>query len=346
MSLQYKIADQVLEVSDDSARTQSIVVKYDAFLNLLCGGKYAFQREAIQTPLRFLVSDRYANTEALAVENFNTRECISNRYESKIEFLNRIPLRDRKAVSVDIATGAGKSYVIYGLAAIALAEGLVDKVLVLCPSLTIEDGLREKFGSFIGNSEFTAIMKEIGVVVATPGLKTGNESIGNGDICVENIHAVYERTGTSIYDSFNNQGSRVLVLNDEAHHIFSKVDAATKKWLDFLKSDDYGFQYIINFTGTPYIVDNYFPDVVYRYGLKQAIEDKIVKKPNYKEEQTYKAHSWDVTYDIHQKNRTDYGDQRKPITIVVTESIARCVEVWDELVKYLMKKEMLSREKF
>ena len=26
---------------------------------------------------------------------------------------------------------------------IALAEGLVDKVLVLCPSLTIEDGLRE-----------------------------------------------------------------------------------------------------------------------------------------------------------------------------------------------------------
>lgn len=344
MSLTYKIADQVLKVFDDSERTAKILAKYDAFLNLLCNGKYAFQRAAIQKPLAFLVSEKYPNTETLALENFNTREVLQKRYESKGGFLDRIPLRDRKAVSVDIATGAGKSYVIYGLAAIALAEGFVEKVLVLCPSLTIEDGLREKFEDFIGNSEFTAIMKEIGAVVVTPGLKTGNESVGTGDICVENIHAVYEHTGTSIYDSFKNQGARVLVLNDEAHHIFSKTDAATKKWLEFLKNPEYGFQYIVNFTGTPYIVNEYFPDVVYRYGLKQAIEDKVVKKPNYKEEQTYKAHSWDVTYEIHEKNRTDYGDQRKPITIIVTESIARCVEVWDELVKYLMKKEKLARK--
>lgn len=344
MSIQYKIADQVLKVSDESERTQSITAKYDAFLNLLCGGKYAFQRDAIQTPLAFLVSEKYPNTEALAIENFNGREVIQKRYENKAEFLDRLPLRDRKAVSVDLATGAGKSYVIYGLAAIALAEGLVDKVLVLCPSLTIEDGLREKFSGFIGNSEFTTIMQEIGAVVATPGLKTGNESIGRGDICVENIHAVYERTGTSIYDSFKNQGTRVLVLNDEAHHIFSKADAATKKWLEFLKNTDYGFQYIVNFTGTPYIGNEYFPDVVCRYGLKQAIEDKVVKKPNYKEEQTFKAHSWDVTHKIHEKNRADYGSQRKPITIVVTETIAGCVEVWNELVNYLMKKETLTRE--
>jgi len=344
MSIQYKIADQVLKISDDSKKTQSIVAKYDAFLNLLCSGKYAFQRAAIQIPFAFLVSDKYVNSEALAIENFNSREVIQRRYENKAEFLNLMPLRDRKAVSVDLATGTGKSYVIYGLAAIALAENLVDKVLVLCPSLTIEDGLREKFNSFIGNNEYTNIMKEIGAVVATPGLKTGNESISNGDICVENIHAVYERTGTSIYDSFKNQGTRTLVLNDEAHHIFSKADTATKKWLEFLKKEDYGFQYIVNFTGTPYINNEYFPDVVARYGLKQAIEDKVVKKPNYKVEQTYKAHSWDVTHEIHENNRAQYGAQCKPITIVVTETIAGCIEVWDELVKYLMKKDNLSRE--
>lgn len=343
MSIQYKIADQVLKVSDDSERTQSIIARYDAFLNLLCSGRYSFQRAAIQTPLAFLVSEKYPNTEALAVENFNGREVIQKRYENKGEFLDRLPLRDQKAVSVDLATGAGKSFVIYGLAAIALAEGLVDKVLVLCPSLTIEDGLREKFSSFIGNSEFSAIMKEIRAVVTTPGLKTGNESIGKGDICVENIHAVYERTGTSIYDSFKNQGTRVLVLNDEAHHIFSKADVATKKWLEFLKNPDYAFQYIVNFTGTPYIGNDYFPDVVCRYGLKQAIEDKVVKKPNYKEEQTYKEHSWDVTYRIHKKNKADYGAQRKPISIIVTETIAGCVEVWNELVRYLMNKEKLAR---
>jgi type III restriction enzyme len=299
MSIQYKITDQVLKVCDDSGPTQSVVGKYDAFLNLLCGGKYGFQREAIQASLTFLVSDKYPNTETLALENINGREVIQKRYENKAEFLDRMPLRDRKAVSVDLATGAGKSYVIYGLAAIALAEGLVDKVLVLCPSVTIEDGLREKFSRLVGNSEYAAIMKEIGAVVAIPGLKKGNESIVKGDICVENIHAVYERTGASINDSFKNQGARVLVLNDEAHHIFSKADAATKKWMDFLKESSYGFQYIVNFTGTPYIGNEYFPDVVYRYGMKQAIEDKVVKKPNYKEEQTYKGHSWDVTHEIH-----------------------------------------------
>lgn len=50
-----------------------------------------------------------------------------------------------------------------------------------------------------------------------------------------------------------------------------------------------------------------------------------------------------MTHNIHENNRTKYGAQQKPITIVVTESIARCVEVWDELVKYLMQKEQLSR---
>jgi type III restriction enzyme len=34
-------------------------------------------------------------------------------------------------------TGTAKSYVLYGLAAILLAEGVVDRELVSCPSKTI-----------------------------------------------------------------------------------------------------------------------------------------------------------------------------------------------------------------
>ena len=52
--------------------------------------------------------------------------------------------------------------------------------------------------------------------------KHANVTIKNGDICVENIHAVYSTTGSSIEDSFKAQGKRVLVLNDESHHIFNK----------------------------------------------------------------------------------------------------------------------------
>ena len=79
------------------------------------------------------------------------------------------------------------------------------------------------------------------------------------------------------------------MLNDEAHHLFSPPDKGLKEWMKFLQNEDFGFRQIVNVTGTPYVGDDYFPDVVFRYGLKQAIADKVVKKPNYKLEDTYTA---------------------------------------------------------
>ncbi len=347
MSLQFRIADQVLKVNDTRDAVEAIVHKSDAFLNLLCGERFAFQRDAIRETLRFLVSDNYPDLERLARENWNEREAIRQRHDGGIDsYLDKMPLKDRKAASLDLATGTGKSFVMYGLAAIALAEGLVDRVLVLCPSLTIEEGLLEKFIALAGNGELSGIMKELGATVAIPAIKRGNETIQPGDICVENIHAVYENTGSSIRDSFKGVGGRTLVLNDEAHHLFSQPDKAMKEWMKFLHEETFGFQFIVNVTGTPYVDDEYFPDVIYRYGLKAAIGAKVVKKPNYKLDDTLAApqHDWQQTYAIHQKNRADYGKEVKPLSIVVTADIARCVEVWRELVDFLVKKEKISRE--
>jgi len=69
----------------------------------------------------------------------------------------------------------------------------------------------------------------------------------------------------------------------------------------------------------------------------------VVKKPNYKVEETYKAHDWQKTYAIHQQNRKDYAKQVKPVSIVVTQEIPRCVEVWKDLVEFLVKKEGITR---
>lgn len=346
MSLKLDIKGQVLHVDDTRAATEAVVHKYDAFLNLLCAEQFAFQRDAVREMLRFLVSDRYPDLERLARENWNARPSIQQRHDSLEAYLDKLPLRDRKAAALDLATGTGKSYVMYALAAIGLAEGLVDRVLVLCPSLTIEEGLLEKFTALAGNAELSGIMQELGVAVAIPAIKRGNETVRPGDICIENIHAVYENAGSSIADSYRGNGTRTLVLNDEAHHLFSKQDKALKEWLKFLLHPAYGFRFIVNVTGTAYLGnerDDYFPDVVYRYGLKQAIGDKVVKKPNYKVEETYKAHDWQKTYAIHQQNRKDYGMQVKPVSIVVTQEIARCVEVWRELVEFLVKKEGIPR---
>jgi type III restriction enzyme len=345
MSLQFRIADQVLKVDDKRESVEAIVHKYDAFLNLLCDDRYEFQRNAVREMLRFLVSDKYRDLADLARENWSTNVSIQQRHEAGVDYyLERMPLKNRKSASLDLATGTGKSYVMYGLAATALAEGLVDRVLVLCPSLTIEEGLLEKFTALAGNNELPGIMKELGAVVSIPGIKRGNQTIQQGDICIENVHAVYENTGSSIRDSFKGKGQHTLVLNDEAHHLFSQPDKAMKEWMKFLQSPDYWFQFIVNVTGTPYVENEYFPDVVARYGLKQAIAGGVVKKPDYKVEDTYTEHDWQKTYAIHKQNQQEYGKYLKPISIVVTQEIATCVEIWRQLVDFLMEKESITRE--
>src|ERR1039457_4406621 len=254
MSVTFRISDQILRLDDTSDATEAVVHKYDAFLNLLHTGNYAFLRDAARESLRFLVSAKYPDLERLARANWHRTE-LAKCHASIDALLAKMPLKERKAATLDIATGGGKSFLMYGLAAIALAEGLVDRVLVLCPSLTIEDGLLEKFNALAGNQELTAIMKELGAAVAIPGIKRGNETIQSGDICIENIHAVYTNAGSSIADSFKGHGARTLVLNDEAHHLFSPDDSdetSMKKWLQFLVSPEYGSRYLINVTGTPY----------------------------------------------------------------------------------------------
>lgn len=344
MSVTFRISDQILKLDDVSDATEAVVHKYDAFLNLLHTGNYAFLRDAAREALRFLISAKYPDLERLARENWSRPE-LAKRHASIDALLGKMPLKERKAATLDIATGGGKSFLMYGLAAIVLAEGLVDRVLVLCPSLTIEDGLLEKFNALAGNQELTAIMKELGAVVAIPGIKRGNETIQPGDICIENIHAVYTNAGSSIADSFKGHGGRTLVLNDEAHHLFSPDDSdesTMKKWLQFLVSPEYGFRYLINVTGTPYTGNDYFPDVIHRFGLKQAIESKVIKKPDYVLEETHKKQSWDKIYAVHQENVKVYGAKLRPISIVITKDIAECVEQWQSLVTYLVKKEKIK----
>jgi type III restriction enzyme len=344
MSVQFKIADQVLKMSDTDNQVADTIAKYSAFLAAMSSDGYKFQREAVATALRFLLSAKYVDLEALARENFHASPQIAQRHDNVDAFLDRMPLRKVKSASLDLATGTGKSFVMYSIAAIALAEGIADRVLVLCPSLTIEEELIEKFQMLAGNAELVGIMRDLDAQVVIPAIGTGRDTVHTKMICIENIHAVYENTGSSIRDSFRGVGSRSLVLNDEAHHLFSGGGGDPKKWMEFLTDTNFGFNKIINVTGTPYTDDNYFCDVIFRFGLKDAIESGVVKKPDYKKEETFKKNSWEKTYSFHQHNVAKYGDQIKPISIVVTQEIATCVEVYRELIDFLMEKEGISKE--
>jgi len=339
----YKNSDFVLLLNDDSPEVMDVVHKYDAFLSTVCKGEYAFQKDAVIQVIKFLFSKRYQHIADLASENYKQNNKLKQKYSKLADYLSKFPLKDKKACSVDLATGTGKSFVIYALAQICLAEGLVDKVLVLCPSLTIEEGLTNKFEKLAGDHILKQIIIGADAVYKNPSIKSSNDPILDGDICVENIHATYERTGSSVEDSFKGKGARVLVINDEAHHIFSPTDNITKKWLAFLQDRDFGFHYIINLSGTPYIGDEYFHDILYRFSIRDAIDAGVIKKVDYKFEEGLQIDKgFQDSYEYHRKNWEDYGEYVKPISIVVTEKISSCIQVWKELVDFIADKEKVS----
>jgi type III restriction enzyme len=275
--------------------------KYEAFVDELCVLR-EYQKEAIRVVLRYLVGGKYQNLRELAAENFHGNDELQRRYGSWTGMERHLQLPEQLACSIDMATATGKSYVLYGLAAILLAEGVVDRVLVLCPSNTIEAGLLEKFRALAGNADLRDLLPN-GAKVRAPKIINASESIVDGSICVENYHAILQHVKSSIRDSLIGRGARVAVFNDEAHHVANESGTNVKRWKEFLLNPEYGFRYVVGVSGTCYIGDDYFADVVNRYSLRQAIEERFVKKVEYVAEMPEtdnQDEKWQLIYNRHQ----------------------------------------------
>ncbi len=342
----FRQAELVLKVSNVYDTTKLDINAWTPFLNRLCGDR-PYQKEAIQTAIIYIASGNYDSLSSLLKQNYSLNPNLRDKYSSLDEFLHVAQLRNKLYASIDLATGTGKSYVIYGIAQIALALGLVKRVLVLCPSLTIESGLKEKFEQLSGDATLKALIPH-DAVCKNPRIVNADGTIKAGDLCVENIHAVYENTGSSIEDSFLGTGVDTLVLNDEAHHIFNKSsdnDSSIKKWKEFLLNGDYNFQYMLGFTGTAYVEDEYFPDVIYRYSLRQAIEDKIVKNVDYVKEDESKGDNerFQKIYQNHRDNAERYS-LIKPLSILVTSDIKHAKNLYSDFIDFLVKQENKSKK--
>ncbi|NCY21242.1 hypothetical protein EBX31_04700 [bacterium] len=343
----FRNEDLILKVTENIDPKQWDEGKYEAFLDELCGYR-EYQKEAIRATLRFLLGGKYANLRALAKENFDDNTELQERFGSWAGMEKQLQLPDQLACSVDQATGTGKSYVLYGIGLILLAEGAVDRVLVLCPSNTIEAGLLAKFKELAGNSDLRDALPE-GAKFKTPKIINASESIVDGSICVENYHAILENTKSSIRESLKGKGARVAVLNDEAHHVANESGTTSKRWKEFLENPDYGFRMVVGASGTCYVADDYFADVVHRYSLRQAIEEKFVKKVEYVDELPPAAEKpeekWQLVYNRH----ADWKKKLKargirPLTIVVTQNIKGAEQVAEELQDFLKAWEKLTAD--
>lgn len=325
----YKESDLVLKVSKNVNPQIWDEGFYQNFLNILFDNRL-YQKEATETALRYLNSEEYENLEMLAKENFDKNLVIKDRFNNNFEaFKNSLDLSDKLSATLDLATGTGKSYVMIALALIMLASKKVNRVLVLVPSLTIESELTQKFRDVLSKDQ---LVKSLGVNFVAPEILNGDSTLIENSIAIENRNAIYKAQANrnSIIDSLKNNGENTLILNDEVHHVYY---SESNQWKEFiLDSNDHGinFKYVIGLTGTPYKrrtktgdANDYFSDVIFRYSLRDAIEQGFVKDVEYisKEDMPNdKNERWQVILNSHneisKKLETTLGE--KPITIVVT----------------------------
>jgi len=260
-----------------------------------------YQYHAIKQTMIYLWGGGYKDVADLARENYKQKEHIRERFGSEEIMLGHLPLTDRISGVVHMATGTGKSWILFAVAYLSIVMNLTRRVLVLGPSSTIiEEGLREKFEFFMNKKEWNDLLPREHQGKAVD-LLTNNDAIGDGSITVENINAIYSVGG--IRDTLFKNTEEVLVLGDEIHHAYSHLNFnAIKKnlemdkeveegkgkdseekserlWMQFLKKNKKITRHI-GFTGTPYNKDDYFADVIFDYNIRTAINEKYIKDVN------------------------------------------------------------------
>ena len=334
----------VLNISKNIDPAVFDINKYEGFIDALCG-EHHYQKTAIRNVLRYLLGKTYKNITELAEENFNSNDKLKDLYNVFTEMKKHLQLPECLSCTVDMATGTGKSYVIYGLARIMLAEGIIDHALIVCPSTTIEAGLLDKFKQLSGDDALRNLLPE-NAVIRNPHIINATESITTGSICVENCHALYEHVKSSIRESLLGKGHKTLVINDETHHVFNQTGKEFKKWKEFLVDKEYSFKYIVGLSGTCYAKDEYFTDVVSRYSLREAIEEGFVKSIDYVAEDTSTTQNekFQKIYDNHIENKTTKYRMVRPLTILITKDIRACNKLTDDLVDFLAQQEGISKE--
>lgn len=342
----FKNEDLVLKVSTNVDPGTWDENRYEPFLDALCGSR-EYQKTAILSALRFLLGGNYANLRELARANYDDSDPLQQRYGSFAGLEKQLQFPDQLACSIDLATGTGKSYVLYGLGAILLVEGIVDRVLVLCPSNTIESGLLGKFKELATNSELRDALPD-GAVFRTPRVIDASESITGGCICVENYHAILSHVKSSIRDSLKGVGARTAVLCDEAHHVANESKDKIGKWKEFLLDPEFGFKLVVGVSGTCYVGDEYFADVVCRYSIRQAIEERFVKNIDYVAEAPDTSgaeEKWQLIFNRHAAWKKKLKARGiRPLTIVVTKAIADCKRVAEELRAFLSEWEKIPED--
>ena len=268
------------------------------------------QREAIEA-LIYLVEVRNTRTLSEVTGEFGGPDAQHAAYgiTPEEDFWPRYAFR--------VATGAGKTKIMslaitwsYFHALRESESPMARNFLVIAPNLTVFERLKEDFGegrifdndplippAWRGDWNLSVVLQDEASGAAT-----------SGTLYLTNIHRLHEartrsRREAETYDWMGpavSRGSaldttaalrkrvtshnRLLVLNDEAHHLWDPESAAMEvmKFLDnaYKNRNGFGLSAQLDFTATPKDQDgNLFKQIVCDYPLSEAVDSGIVKVP-------------------------------------------------------------------
>lgn len=345
--------------------------EFDPYVKALTGSR-EYQYNAIKELLIYLWGERYDNILDLARENYEKpeKEALRQRFQSKDHFLASLPLPDRLSGVCHMATGTGKSYVMFAIAYISILLDKVDRVLVLGPSSTIiEKGLNDKFSEYLYGESAQKLKDYLPEKYRKSVVKllNANDPIEDQSIVIENINAVWNEVNNSIGDTLFSQGGRILVLSDEVHHAYSHLkftggvvgydfdpdkltssnrttsEGQERLWMKFLREKP--IKWHLGFTGTPYNQDEFFSDVIFNYSIKEA-ENQYIKRINavisVKDDiELNQKDRFNQIIETHLDNTRRYsyslnGKPRlKPITIFISQTQQAAKDVAQQFVEVL-----------
>jgi len=376
------LSDHTLDINIRRCNYQKFdFSEVEDFVRELTGSR-DFQYNSIREAMIYLWGGVYKDVTQLGKENYAKKTAIQHRFQSEQNFLRHLPLPDRLSGVVHMATGTGKSYVIFAIAYLSIIMGKVKRVLVLGPSSTvIESGLRGKFKDHLYGAKGAALQEKLPLKYRNIpiNLLDENQPIEDSSIVIENINSIWYRDRNSIGDTLFKDTDEVLVLSDEVHHAYSHLtykedhleieeggkgeDRDERLWMKFIR-EEAKIKRHIGFTGTPYTAyssadkaNEYFADVIFNYSIKDAIDEKVIKKINPiihteakgKEADLTKEQMYEQILITHDENkrRYSYSDDKgntrlKPITIFINATQANAERNNEEFTKvlsdYLRKK--------
>ena len=115
----FKQKDLLLKVNTNYDPTKLDLDSWDYFIDKLCGDR-EYQKEAIKNAVIYLASGMYKSIEDLIEENHQNNGELQEKYNSLDSYKKDLQLPGKLFANIDLATGSGKSYVIYGIAQIML----------------------------------------------------------------------------------------------------------------------------------------------------------------------------------------------------------------------------------